>query len=106
MTLGDPRPFDPEHLKKWWEVTCKYLMADSMSEPSAADLLGATSHRMIRGQGSQVDTRSRVRDTSSVDGARLHLSADGQIGRCTCNSPGRIGPPITANADRQVLTRK
>lgn len=105
MTLGDPRPFDPEHLKKWWDVTCNYLMADSTSESRAADLSGGTSHWWVRGQGSQADTRSRVRDTSSVDGARLHLSADGQIGRCTCNSPGRIGPPITANADRQVLTR-
>ena len=106
MTLGDPRPFDPEHLKKWWDVTCNYLMADSTTESRAADLSGGSLRRMSRGQGSQANTSSLVRDTSSVDGARPHLSVDGQNRHCICHSPGRIGPPITANADGAVLTRK
>ena len=65
MTLGDPRPFDPEHLKKWWEVTCKYLMADSMSEPSAADLLGAADAAMYQVKNSGRNNVARFESSPS-----------------------------------------
>lgn len=106
MTLGKPRQFDPEHLKKWWEVTRNYMIADSASEPSAADLSGGPLRRVTRRQGHQADNRSPVRDDTTVDRARPHPRVDGQSGHCLCHLPGRIGPPIAANADGAVLTRK
>jgi len=106
MTLGNPRPFDPEHLRRWWEVTRNYLMAEPASEPRAADLSGGTPRWVTRGQDSQPDTRSPVRDATAVDGARPHLTDDGLGGHCLCRLPGRIASPIAANAGRAILTRK
>jgi len=104
MTLGDPKSFDPEHLQKWWDATCHYLMADATVEARAADPSDGNLHWMSR--GGRAGTPPAVRDSTTADRARPRLGVDGQTGLGVCRLPGRIGPPIAANADLAVSKRK
>ena len=92
MTLGNPGQFDPEHLKKWWEVTRSYLIADPASALGAADRPHSTPRLMICSQCDGCEAAAQAGDTAIVgqEWPRVNVASHGGQSRFVSRVRGSL----------------
>ncbi|MDP1901027.1 MAG: hypothetical protein Q8K96_11305 [Rubrivivax sp.] len=103
MTLGNPGQFDPEHLKRWWEVTRNYLFADSTDGLGAPDRSDSTPCWMICSQRDRCESAMQVggATTGEAESPRLNVDSRGGQSRFISRVRGSLLHRANRVAQRQ-----
>ncbi len=81
MKFGDTGQFEPEHLKKWWEITCGYLSVETQSAPDPIDPPASAASVSIRRPDVRGGANLPQWDTSSAQEEWPALRVDSHGGR-------------------------